>query len=154
MEVLEQEAEDRRHRLHQPAAPGVQALPVGQDLGDLRAQPSIPWRCGSNWIIWPRAASSRRQRAGPSHCPAPARRHALCALGHRLVEAGHSVLFAAAYRLVQELLAAKRDLDIASATAQAGSTPTSCSRYDLGDLPQAPNRLRSFTLIAERYEPR
>ena len=31
-------------------------------------------------------------------------------LGHRLVEEGHSVLFAPAYRLVQELLAAKRDL--------------------------------------------
>ena len=37
---------------------------------------------------------------------------ALCALGHRLVEAGHSVLFAPAYPLVQELLAAKRDLDL------------------------------------------
>ena len=30
-----------------------------------------------------------------------------------VVEAGHSVLFAPAYRLVQELLAAKRDLDLA-----------------------------------------
>ena len=29
--------------------------------------------------------------------------HALCALGHRLVEAGRSVLFAPAYRLVQSL---------------------------------------------------
>ena len=28
------------------------------------------------------------------------------------MEAGHSVLFAPAYRLVQELLAAKRDLDL------------------------------------------
>ena len=31
-------------------------------------------------------------------------------MGHRLVEAGRSVLFAPAYRLVQDLLAAKRDL--------------------------------------------
>ncbi len=37
--------------------------------------------------------------------------HALCALGHRLVEAGHSVLFVPAYRLVQELLFSKRDPD-------------------------------------------
>ena len=36
--------------------------------------------------------------------------HALCAVGHRLVESGRSVLFAPAYRLVQDLLAAKRDL--------------------------------------------
>ena len=44
--------------------------------------------------------------------PGTGKTHALCALGHRLVEAGHSVLFAPAYRLVQELLAAKRDLDL------------------------------------------
>ena len=36
---------------------------------------------------------------------------ARCAVGHRLVEAGHSVLFAPAYRLVQELLPARRNLD-------------------------------------------
>ena len=44
--------------------------------------------------------------------PGTGKTHGLCALGHRLVEAGHSVLFAPAYRLVQELLAAKRDLDL------------------------------------------
>ena len=32
--------------------------------------------------------------------------------GHRLVEAGHSVLFAPAYRLMQELLTAKHYLDL------------------------------------------
>ena len=44
--------------------------------------------------------------------PGTGKTHALCALGHRLVEVGHSVLFAPAYRLVQELLAAKRDLNL------------------------------------------
>ena len=38
--------------------------------------------------------------------------HALCAVGHALVEAGHSVLCAPTYTLVQELLGAKRDLDL------------------------------------------
>ena len=33
-------------------------------------------------------------------------------IGHRLVHAGRSVLFIPAYRLVQETLAAKRDLDL------------------------------------------
>ena len=42
--------------------------------------------------------------------PGTGKTHALCAVGHRLVESGHSVLFAPAYRLVQDLLAAKRDL--------------------------------------------
>ena len=42
--------------------------------------------------------------------PGTGKSHTLCAVGHRLVEAGHSVLFTPAYRLAQDLLAAKRDL--------------------------------------------
>ena len=44
--------------------------------------------------------------------PGVGKSHALCAVAHALVEAGHSVLCAPAYALVQELLAAKRDLDL------------------------------------------
>ena len=36
----------------------------------------------------------------------------MCAIGHRLVESGRSVLFTPAYRLVQDMLAAKRDLNL------------------------------------------
>ena len=36
----------------------------------------------------------------------------MCAVGHRLAESGRSVLFAPAYRLVQDLPAAKRDLTL------------------------------------------
>ena len=42
--------------------------------------------------------------------PGASKTHALCAIGHRLVESGRSVIFAPAYRLVQDLPAAKRDL--------------------------------------------
>ena len=41
--------------------------------------------------------------------PGTGKTHVMCAVGHRLVESGRSVLFAPAYRLVQDLLAAKRD---------------------------------------------
>ena len=48
--------------------------------------------------------------------PGVGKSHALCAVGHALVEAGHSVLCAPAYalvqELVQELLGAKRDIDL------------------------------------------
>ena len=44
--------------------------------------------------------------------PGTGKTHALCALGHRLVESGHSVLFAPAYRLVQELLARVKGAEI------------------------------------------
>jgi DNA replication protein DnaC len=38
--------------------------------------------------------------------------HAASALGHALIEQGHAVVFRTAYQLVQELLAAKRDLTL------------------------------------------
>ena len=44
--------------------------------------------------------------------PGVGKSHALSAVGHALVEAGHSVLCAPAYALVQELLGAKRDIDL------------------------------------------
>src|SRR5271169_2170134 len=42
--------------------------------------------------------------------PGVGKSHAACAIGDALIEQGHSVLFRPAYQLVQELLAAKRDL--------------------------------------------
>ena len=68
MEILEQEAEDRRIRR----------------VDRLRRASKLP--------------------AGKTH--------AMCAIGHRLVQSGRSVLFIPAYRLVQDMLAAKRDLDL------------------------------------------
>ena len=36
----------------------------------------------------------------------------MCVIGYRLVQSRHSVLFIPAYRLVQDMLAAKRDLEM------------------------------------------
>jgi DNA replication protein DnaC len=52
--------------------------------------------------------------------PGTGKTYALCALGHRIVEVGYSVLFTPAYRLVKELLAARRGVATASGAAQAG----------------------------------
>ena len=57
--------------------------------------------------------------------PGTVKTHALCALAYRLVETGHFVLFTPAYRLVQELLAAKRDLYLSRGRA-SWTTSTSC----------------------------
>ena len=55
LEVLEQEAEDRRHRridrLRQASR-----LPSGKTWGP-SSTTGCPWRSDSNWITWPRAAS-------------------------------------------------------------------------------------------------
>ena len=75
--------------------------------------------------------------------PGTGKTHARCALGHRLVEAGHSVLFAPAYRLVQELLAAKRDLDLPRQLRTSWTTSTSCSSTTWATCPRAPRNPRS-----------
>ena len=133
LEVLEQEADDRRQRR----------------IDRLRKMSPLP--SGKTWKTFEhdRMPLSLRQQLDQlangdftEHgvnvlafgLPGTGKTHALCAVGHRLVEAGHSVLFAPAYRLVQELLAAKRDL---------------------GYLPQGAEESEVlFTLIAERYERR
>ena len=78
----------------------------------------------------------------------------MCALGHRLVEPGYSVLFPPAYRLVQELLAARRDLQLPTALRKMDNFDF-LVLDDLGYLTQgAAESEVLFTLMAERYERR
>lgn len=87
--------------------------------------------------------------------PGGGKTHAACALGHTLVQKGYSVLFTPTFRLVQELLAAKRDLAL----------PRALRKLDLFDVvilddlgsyvQQGPEETEVlFTLLAERYERR
>ena len=102
LEVLEQEAEDRRHRR----------------INRLRQASRVP--SGKTWETFEhhRMPLALRQQLDQlaqgsfvEHgvnvlaygLPGTGKTHVLCALGHRLVEAGHSVLFAPAYRPVQSL---------------------------------------------------
>ena len=86
--------------------------------------------------------------------PGTGKTHALCALGHRLVETGHSVLFAPAYRLVQDLLAAKRGFALPRQLRKLDNFDF-LLLDDLGYLPQGTEESEVlFTLIAERYERR
>ena len=103
LEVLEQEAEDRRHRR----------------INRLRRESKLP--SGKTWETFEHHRMPLSLRQQLDHLAqgsfvehgvnvlafgllGTGKTHALCALGHRLVEAGHSVLFAPAYRLVQSLL--------------------------------------------------
>ncbi len=128
LEVLEQEAEDRRHRR----------------INRLRQASKLP--AGKTWetfehhrmpLVLRQSASGGDQLAQGSFVehgvnvlafglPGTGKTHALCALGHRLVETGHSVLFAPVYRLVQDPLAAKRDFAYPGNCA-SWTTSTSCS---------------------------
>ena len=111
LEVLEQEAED----------------PWQRRIGRMRTASRLP--AGKTWETFEhdRVPLALRQQLGELAdgsfvergvnvlafgLPDTGKTHALCAVGHRLVESGRSVLFAPAYRLVQDLLAAKRDLSL------------------------------------------
>ena len=153
LEVLEQEADDRRQRR----------------IDRLRKVSRLP--SGKTWetFLHDRMPLSLRQQLDQlangdftEHgvnvlafgLPGTGKTHALCAVGHRLVEAGHSVLFAPAYRLVQKLLAAKRELALPRQLRKLDNFDF-LLLDDLGYLPQGAEESEVlFTLIAERYQRR
>ncbi len=86
--------------------------------------------------------------------PGTGKSHAAAALGHALVEAGRSVLFTPTYQLVQELLAAKRDLELPRALRKLDVYEL-IILDDIGYIAQSTDEAEVlFTLMAERYERR
>ena len=83
-----------------------------QDLGNLRAQPGPPDPAPATGQLAHGQFVERGVDVLAFALPGTGNTHALCALGYRRVEAGVSVYFVPAYRLVQELLFSKRDLDL------------------------------------------
>ena len=86
--------------------------------------------------------------------PGVGKSHVACALGHALIEAGHSVLFTPTYALVQHLQAAKRALELPRILRKL-------DRFELLILDDIGYTRQSaedaevlFTLMAVRYERR
>jgi DNA replication protein DnaC len=86
--------------------------------------------------------------------PGTGKTHVACALGHALVEAGHSVLFLPTYKLVQDLLVAKRELELPRALRKLDNFEL-LILDDIGYVQQNAEEVEVlFTLMAERYERR
>ena len=86
--------------------------------------------------------------------PGTGKSHAAAAIGHALVEQGRSVMFVPTFRLVQDLLAAKRDLGLPRALRRL-DTFDLLILDDLGYVQQTEDEIEVlFTLLAERYERR
>lgn len=86
--------------------------------------------------------------------PGTGKTHTACALGNALIEAGHSVLFTPAFKVVQDLLSAKRDLALPRALKKLDSFDL-LILDDIGYIKQRPDEVEVlFTLMAERYERR
>jgi DNA replication protein DnaC len=86
--------------------------------------------------------------------PGTGKTHGAAAIGESLVQAGRSVLFMPAYRLVQDLLLAKRNLALPSALRKLDVFELLIID-DIGYVKQRPDEVEVlFTLLAERYERR
>src|SRR5579863_555439 len=86
--------------------------------------------------------------------PGRGKTHAAAALGHALARRGHSVLFSPTFRLVQDLLAAKRDLSLPRALQRLDAFEL-LILDDIGYVQQSADEVEVlFTLMAERYERR
>ena len=126
VEVLEQEAEDRRQR-RIIRIRRASRLPVGKtwdtfehDRVPVALRQQLDELADGSFV-------ERGVNVLAFGLPGTGKTHAMCAIGHRLVESGRSVLFTPAYRLVQDMLAAKRDLATCRACSASSTTSTSCS---------------------------
>lgn len=153
LEILELEAADRRHRRIQRLLRGAK-LPPGKTF-DTFLETRLPMRLAQKL----RELTSgdfldRADNVLAFGLPGTGKTHAACALGHALVLAGRSVLFTPTYQLVQELLAAKRDLALPRALRRLDVFEL-LILDDIGYVQQSPEEVEVlFTLMAERYERR
>lgn len=86
--------------------------------------------------------------------PGRGKTHLLSAIGHELVQRGYRVLFRSAYALVQQLLAAKRDLALEKMMRRLDSFDV-VFIDDVGYIQQDREEMEVlFTFLAERYERR
>jgi DNA replication protein DnaC len=152
-EVFELEADDRRQR-RITRLRYASKLPPGKTAATFDATRLPPKLQHQLDELASAAFLERSANVLAFGLPGTGKTHAACALGHRLIEAGHAVYFTPAYRLVQELLAAKRDLALPRALRKLDQFEV-LILDDLGYVQQdAAEAEVLFTLLAERYERR
>ena len=153
LEVFEQEQEDRRRRRVDRLRRASKLTPgkTFDSFEQERLQPALSRR------LHELARGDFLEQAVnvlAFGLPGTGKTHSACALGHALVEAGHSVLFTPTFKLVQHLLAAKRDLELPKALRKL-DTYELLILDDIGYVQQDAEQIEVlFTLMAERYERR
>lgn len=153
LEVFEMEAHDRKERRVERLRKASK-LPPGKtfDNFDLRRLPKS---------LAQKLKELRRGRFADEAnnvlafgLPGVGKSHAMAAMGHDLIQQGRSVLFTPTFRLVQELLAAKRELRLPRALQRLDDFEV-LILDDIGYVQQAPEEVEVlFTLMSERYERR
>src|SRR5436309_4502152 len=107
--LVELEISERRQRRIERLSKGS-GLPEDKTIGSLKTEKlppkvrrQVPALCEGGFV-------ARAENVWAFGLPGRGKTHLLAAIGHELVQRGYAVLFTPAYRLVQRLLAAKRDL--------------------------------------------
>ena len=153
LEVLELEAQDRRDRrtVRLRRSAGLPPGKTFETLDEVRFPRPLArlWRELATGEFLERATNVLAFGK-----PGVGKSHVACALGHALIEAGHSVLFTPTFALVQQLQAAKRALDLPRLLRKLDYFEL-LILDDLGYIRQSPEDAEVlFTLLAERYERR
>ena len=152
-ELLEQEVEGRSQRRIERLQKSSR-LPAGKTLATFD-QEHLPLRlirqlaqlCTGEFV-------TRAENILVFGFPGVGKTHFAAAVGHRLVQLGHSVLFTPTYCLVDELLRAKRDLLLEHELRRL-DTYEVLILDDIGYVQQSREEMEVlFTLLAERYERR
>ena len=151
--LTEIEVEDRRCRrierlLRQSGLPHDKTLST-LDLSRLpaAARRSVPTLCEGGFV-------DRAENLLAFGLPGRGKTHLVCAIGHELLQRGYEVLFVPAFKLVQRLLAAKKDLAL-EAVLRRLDRFDAVILDDLGYVQQSREEMEVlFTFLAERYERR
>ena len=148
LEIAER-SQRRIERLHKssglPAEKTIGALKLEKVPAKVRRQ--VPSLCEGGFV-------HRAENLLAFGLPGRGKTHLLAAIGHELVQRGYGVLFTPAYRLVQRLLAAKRDLTLDRELKRLDGYDA-VILDDVGYVQQDREEMEVlFTFLSERYERR
>ncbi len=151
--LVELEISERRQRRIERLRKGS-GLPEDKTIGSLKVEKlppkvrrQVPALCEGGFI-------HRAENVLAFGLPGRGKTHMMAAIGHELVHRGYAVLFTPAYRLVQRLLAAKRDL-LLDRELKRLDAYDAVILDDLGYVQQDREEMEVlFTFLSERYERR
>ena len=154
LQLCEAEAADRRERKRQRLL-RESKLPSGKTLGNLeegqlpaKVRRQLPTLLEGGFI-------ERAENLLAFGLPGRGKTHFLCALGRELIlRHGHAVYFTPTFKLVQQLLAAKKELRLDAALKKLDRFEA-VILDDLGYVQQSREEMEVlFTFLADRYERR
>ena len=154
LQLCEAEAADRRERKRQRLL-RESGLPSGKTLANLQEK-QLPAKARRQWpSLLEGGFLDRSENLLVFGLPGRGKTHFLCALGRELIlRHARSVLFIPTFKLVQQLLVAKRDLKL-DALLRKLDRYEAVILDDLGYVQQSREEMEVlFTFLAERYERR